>query len=44
MRKVIASLFSTLDGVVEATYFGVRLIQLANGSSVEVGQYPAHSV
>ncbi len=30
--------------MVEATYFGVLLIQLANGSSVDVGQYPANSV
>jgi hypothetical protein len=29
---------STESRVVEATYFGVALIQLANGSSVEVGQ------
>jgi hypothetical protein len=35
---------STVSSVVEATYFWVPLIQLANGSSVEVGQYPAHSV
>jgi hypothetical protein len=30
--------------VLEATYFGVLLIQFANDSSVEFGQYPAHSV
>jgi hypothetical protein len=33
---------STESSVLEATYLGVRLIQLANGSSVEVGQYAAH--
>src|SRR6185369_5309360 len=35
---------STVSSGGEATYFWVPLIQLANGSSVEVGQYPAHSV
>ena len=35
---------SVESSVVEATYFCAPLIQLANGSSVEVGQYPAHSV
>jgi hypothetical protein len=29
---------STESRVVDATYFGVRLIQDANGSSVDVGQ------
>src|SRR6516162_8704262 len=35
---------SAAPSVVEATYFCTPLIQLANGSSAEVGQYPAHSV
>src|SRR5215469_15944357 len=34
---------STESRVVEATYLGVLLIQLAKGSSVDVGQYSAHS-
>src|SRR6266516_3392392 len=42
--SVLLSQASTESRVVEATYFWVPLIQLANGSSVEVGQYPAHSV
>ena len=42
--SVLFGHWSTVFSVVEATYFWVPLIQLANGSSVEVGQYPAHSV
>src|SRR6266516_4675972 len=42
--SVLLSQATTESSMVEATYFWVPLIQLANGSSVEVGQYPAHSV
>ena len=34
---------STLSRVVEKTYLGVELMKLANGSSVAVGHYDAHS-
>ena len=40
-EPVISVLFdqsSTESSVLDATYFGVLLIQLANGSSVDVGQ------
>src|SRR5215813_4511216 len=46
-RPLISVLFrhwSTVSRVVEATYFWMLLIQLANGSSVDVGQYSANSV
>src|SRR6266540_451251 len=38
--RVLFDHWSTERRVREATYFGVLLIQLANGSSVDVGQYP----
>jgi hypothetical protein len=36
--SVLFDHWSTESSVVDATYLGMLLIQLANGSSVEVGQ------
>ena len=36
--SVLWAHWSTERSVVDATYFGVLLIQLANGSSVDIGQ------
>jgi hypothetical protein len=36
--RVLLAQSSTESRVLDATYFGVLLIQLANGSSVDVGQ------
>jgi len=40
---VLLAQASVESSVVEATCFCAPLIQLANGSSVDIGQYPAHS-